>query len=195
MYWQFGSFYCYIVFPCMVVPQFLYPFLRWRASGWFPVLMTVRMRWQDKDSAEVLRGFIGQSRNRSQAELPSASRGKARICNLREGGWHLYTLADAEVAGPFHIWLESGSRVLIGLFSLVSVFDWLESWRLRVPHSAWQRAVDWWMSVPGTYPGLSGGGFPACGQHDLSVIKNKAINISWVDFCGSVGFCFTGATT
>ena len=71
----------------------------------------------------------------------------------------MYTLVDAEVAGPFHIWLESGSRVLIGLFGLLSVFDWPESWRLRVHQSAWQRAVDWWMSVPGTYPGLSSGDF------------------------------------
>ena len=122
--------------------------------------------------------------------------GKQGSATCGKEGRHLCILAKAEVAGPFHIWLESGSRVLIGLFSLVSVFDWPESWRLRVPHSAWQRAVDWWMSVPGTYPGLSGGGFPTCGQRDLSVMKNKAaINISWVDFCGSVGFCFTGATT
>ena len=83
------------------------------------------------------------------------SRGKAGVCNLREVGRHLYTLADAEVAGPFHIWLESGSRVLIGLLGLMSVFDWLESWRLHVHQSAWQQAVDWWMSVPGTYQGLS----------------------------------------
>ena len=98
--------------------------------------------------------------NRSGEELPGASRGKARVCKLREGGGgHLYTLADAEVAGLFHIWLESGSKVLIGLFGLVSVFDWPESWRLCAHQSAWQWAVDWWMSVPGTYPGLSGGGF------------------------------------
>ena len=97
--------------------------------------------------------------NRSQADLPGASRGKAGVCNLREGGRHLYILADAEEAGPFRIWLELGSGVLIGLFGLVSVFDWPESWRLRVHQSAWQWAVDWWMSVPGTYPGLSGGGF------------------------------------
>ena len=116
----------------------------------------------------MLRGFIGQS---LQAELPGASRGKAGVCNL-------YTLADVEVEGPFHIWLESGSRVLIGFFGLMSVFDWPESWHLRVHHSAWQRAVDWWMSVPGTYPGLSSGGFsafsgwrfPVCGQRDLSPV-------------------------
>ena len=91
--------------------------------------------------------------------VPGASWGKAGVCNLSEAGRRLYTLADVEVAGPFHIWLESGSRVLIGLFGLVSVFDWPGSWRLRVHQSAWQRAVDWWMSVPGIYPGLSGEGF------------------------------------
>ena len=34
-------------------------------------------------------------------------------------GAHLHTLADAEEAGPFSIWLESGSRVLIGFLSRV----------------------------------------------------------------------------
>ena len=94
-------------------------------------------------------------RQRSQ----SRAGGKRESATCGKWGRHFYTLADAEVAGPFHIWLESGSRVLIGLFGLVSVFDWPESWHLRVHQSAWQRAVDWWMSVPGTYPGLSGGGF------------------------------------
>ena len=68
---------------------------------------------------ECWEAFLG---NRSRAELPGSSRRKAGVCNLREGGRHLYTLVDAEVAGPFHIWLESGSRVLIGLFGLASVF-------------------------------------------------------------------------
>ena len=99
---------------------------------------------------------------------------------MREGGRHLYTLMDAEVVGPFHIWLESGSRVLIGLFSLMSVFDWPESWHLRVHQFAWQRAVDWWMSVLGhirdlpagaSLSAFSGWHFPACGQRDLSLLS------------------------
>ena len=54
------------------------------------------------------------------------------------------------MAGPFRIRLGSGSRVLLGLSGLVPGFDWPESWRLRVHQSAWQRAIDWWMSVPRT---------------------------------------------
>ena len=97
-----------------------------RAPCWAP---NVRTPWQDKESAGVLRSFIGQP---LPAELPSTSGGKRESATCRKWGRHFYTLAEAEVAGPFHIWLESGSRVLIGLFSLMSVFDWPESWRLRV---------------------------------------------------------------
>ena len=67
------------------------------------------------------------------------------------------TLAETEVAGPFRIRLESGSRVLIGFLSRSAFLDWPESWHLRVHQSAWQRAADWWMSVPGLLWGFSAG--------------------------------------
>ena len=59
----------------------------------------------------------------------------------------------------------------------MSVFlDWPESWHLRLHQSAWQRAADWWMSVPGTYLGLFGGG----SQRDLSVPSHHCTCSPWL---------------
>ena len=139
------------------------------------VLTTVPVRTprQDKESARVLIGFIGQSLG---AELPCTIGGKARVCNLREGGRHLYTLANTEAAGPFSIWLESGSRVWLAFCPMSVFLDWRESWHLHVHQSAWQRAADWWMSVPGTSLGLFSGG----SKRDLSVPSHHCTCSPWL---------------
>ena len=78
--------------------------------------VSVRTQRQDKESARVLIGFIGQS---LPGRAPRHEWGKSGGLQPVGRGAHLHTLADAEAAGPFSIWLESGSRVLTGLLSRV----------------------------------------------------------------------------
>ena len=76
----------------------------------------VRMPRQDKESARVLIGFMGQS---LPGRAPRHEQGKSGgLQPVGKGAAPIYP-GDTEAAGPFRIWLESGSRVLIGLLSRV----------------------------------------------------------------------------
>ena len=57
----------------------------------------------------------------------------------------------------------------------------------------WVNSISLYGCPKSLYPFLR---WRASGWFPVLVVKNKAaINISWVDFCGSVGFCFTGENT